>query len=236
MKFLKIPVSIHPSGSFIIMFSFVVGFTADKSFPLYLKFISGLLFMTILFGSLLLHERSHIYMANKYGSRCTGIVIFMFGAVAYLETVIKNPKQKFLVWAAGPASSYLIAITTLLVLLLAKALLTNNLWGFTELYLLLSIQFNIVLGTFNLIPIYPSDGAQILHSILWKKYGSPQRAAQHTNIVSKWAIGIIWIGLYLGYLLRKILFFEMLWISLILIFVTQFQNHVFKQAEKEAES
>lgn len=89
---------------------------------------------------------------------------------------LRNPKSGMaLVSLAGPAANFLLAI---LFVIPIKLGLANNISGPV---LLQAILINLVLGTFNLIPIPPLDGSKILvslapeswmHRILsWERYG-----------------------------------------------------------------
>jgi Zn-dependent protease len=98
-----------------------------------------------------------------------------------------------LVALAGPASNFALAI---LFTIIIKTGLANSI---AQPILLEAVLLNIVLGTFNLVPIPPLDGSKILASILpetwWPKLFSWER----------WGFILVLIFLYLG-LLDYILF------------------------------
>ncbi|MGA1845818.1 site-2 protease family protein [Deferribacter abyssi] len=76
-----------------------------------------------------------------------------------------------LVAAAGPAANFLVAVLSALLYHIVSSINTNNplilkvLFPITMM-LIFSVQINIALGIFNLIPVLPLDGGRILQSFL----------------------------------------------------------------------
>ena len=71
--------------------TFVLGFNAlDTSLNMKLVFsaVASILF----FSTLLLHELSHSYVAKKNGINIQSITLFVFGGVAQMEEIPRNPK------------------------------------------------------------------------------------------------------------------------------------------------
>lgn len=74
---------------------------------------------------------------------------------------LKNPKMgMFLVSLAGPISNFLLAFVLVIPI---KLELVNQI---SYPFLLLGIYINLLLGTFNLIPIPPLDGSKIVAALL----------------------------------------------------------------------
>jgi Zn-dependent protease len=93
-----------------------------------------------------------------------GRVLFMFGWAKPVPVVMRNvrmPRQMMaLVALAGPAMNFALAF------LAAHAFRFSGLpdWAVTP--IILFIQFNLVLGLFNLVPVPPLDGGRIIVGIL----------------------------------------------------------------------
>tara|TARA_B100000287_G_scaffold158307_1_gene149339 strand:- start:332 stop:961 length:630 start_codon:yes stop_codon:yes gene_type:complete len=84
---------------------------------------------------------------------------------------LKNPKQDMVkVAAAGPVSNIILAVIAALVLrfLFSTNLLTDNL----KTFFIIFMQINITLAVFNLLPVSPLDGSQILTPFLEKHFGN----------------------------------------------------------------
>jgi len=84
---------------------------------------------------------------------------------------LENPKQDMVkVAAAGPISNIILAVGAALTLrlLFSTDLFTDNI----KTFLIIFMQINITLAVFNLLPVSPLDGSQILTPFLEKYFGS----------------------------------------------------------------
>jgi len=130
--------------------------------------ISGLLF----FVSILIHEMAHSLIAKAYGIPVKGITLFIFGGVSQITRDAKRPFVEFVMAAAGPATSILLA-GVFLVLWLASG-------GGADQPLEVMWQWlwvmNLGLGAFNLAPGFPMDGGRIVRSALWGITGNFSKA------------------------------------------------------------
>ena len=154
----------------------------------------GIISAIILFVSVFLHELSHSYIAKKNGLPIRRITLFFFGGVSELSEEPKDPTLEVRMAAAGPLTSFLIAIV---------------LGGFWSLNLLLSgpvpvtatlkyaAYLNGVLGAFNLIPAFPLDGGRVLRGSLWKRSNNLLSATANATRVSE-AISLLMmaVGLF----------------------------------------
>lgn len=142
------------------------------------------------------HEFAHAYSANLLGDQTAkssgrmslnplahldpwGIIFLLIVGIGWGKPVpvnslnLKNPRiDTIIVSLAGPFSNLLMAF---LMALLFRTIASDNL--LTSL-LFLIIQTNLVLMIFNLIPIPPLDGAEILNLIL------PEKIIQTINELS----------------------------------------------------
>jgi Zn-dependent protease len=96
---------------------------------------------------------------------------------------LKNKKYGILlVAAAGPVSNFITAIFSAVVLQLLSNLSFNdvrifNIFQPITYMFYFSVQINIALGIFNLIPILPLDGGRILQALL-----PPDRAIKFSRL------------------------------------------------------
>lgn len=109
-----------------------------------------------------------------------------------------NWQQKFmLIAAAGPASNIAMAVATALVYrVLAGSPFENS--GYAPQIVILFVQLNVVLALFNLVPVPPLDGGNVLAGLLT---GS---AAESFNRIRPYGIFIIY-GLLLTGILWSVL-------------------------------
>lgn len=94
----------------------------------------------------------------------TGVVFGWAKPVPYNPLNLKNPeKGGAMIAAAGPLSNFILAITFAIIFRIAGAFFPNPvLLGLVSQIVLI----NIVLATFNLVPIPPLDGSRVLFALL----------------------------------------------------------------------
>jgi Zn-dependent protease len=119
-----------------------------------------------LFAIVTLHEFGHALACRQVGGTADHIVLWPLGGVAYV-----NPPQRpgATLWsiAAGP----LVNVALGVVFFIGGALSHGAAWltASPDLHILLRTitEINFGLLVFNILPIYPLDGGQILRSLLW---------------------------------------------------------------------
>ena len=144
--------------------------------------ISGVLFISLLFVCVVLHEFGHIYAARRYGVQTPDVVLLPIGGVARLERIPEKPSEELIVALAGPAVNVVIALL-LFVLLGGLAppagldvanpsvdLLARLLWA------------NIFLVVFNMIPAFPMDGGRVLRAFLAHRMGYARGTQVAANV------------------------------------------------------
>jgi Zn-dependent protease/CBS domain-containing protein len=134
--------------------------------------VAGLVMALMLFGSVLLHELGHSFVAMAQGIKVNSITLFLFGGVASIDQESKTPGQAFQVAIAGPSVSFGLFVA----LLLADFLLP--LPDPAQRVVQELARINILLAVFNMIPGLPLDGGQVLKSIVWKLTGSRMKGVR----------------------------------------------------------
>lgn len=119
-----------------------------------------------MFFIVLLHEFGHAFACRSVGGTANEILLLPLGG-ATITKPPQRPGPKLWTVAAGP----LVNLLLVPVLTGGWVLASHMDWDITApetLKLLDHVQrINIALLVFNLLPIYPMDGGQILQSLLW---------------------------------------------------------------------
>jgi Zn-dependent protease/CBS domain-containing protein len=134
--------------------------------------INGVIFITILFVCVVLHEFGHILAARHYGIRTPDVTLLPIGGVASMERMPEKPSQEIVVALAGPAVNLVIAAVLMLVLQARFDLSQLAQLEQAQSTLLGRIAAaNVALFAFNLIPAFPMDGGRVLRALLVVKLG-----------------------------------------------------------------
>ncbi|MEI8084428.1 MAG: site-2 protease family protein, partial [Actinomycetes bacterium] len=145
--------------------------------PVWVYWALGVITSLLFFASILAHELSHSLVMLASGGRVEKITLFIFGGVAEISDEPRSPGKEFLMAAAGPAMSLLIAGACYAGFAAATAA-GLAWWVRAPLGYLGSI--NLFVAIFNLLPGFPLDGGRVLRSILWAATGDVLKA-------TKWA-------------------------------------------------
>jgi Zn-dependent protease len=173
-----------------------------------------------LFLIVTLHEFGHALACRQVGGTADRIVLWPLGGVAYVNP---PPRPGATLWsiAAGP----LVNVALLAILSVAALLSQNSEWleAAPDLHALLRAIWAINLGllVFNILPIYPLDGGQILRSLLWFVLGRAR------SLLAAAVIGLIGAA---GFILLAIRI-QSIWIGAISVFVLMNCWSGFKQAQ-----
>jgi Zn-dependent protease/CBS domain-containing protein len=171
-------VRVHPS--WLIVFILVTWSLAtayfperDPAFSTAANWLLGAVSALLLFGAVLLHELSHSLVAKRRGLGVDSITLFVFGGVSALAGEPRRPGTQFLVAAAGPIMSLIVAGVAFV---LSIGLAGVNLGAAVIFEYLATV--NVLLAVFNLIPGFPLDGGRVLQSLLWRATGDRVRATR----------------------------------------------------------
>ncbi len=175
-RIIGIPIRLHISffiicAGIVFMFAeapgpFGLGDIEDISRPF--RYSLATIAAFLFFLSLLLHELSHSYVAMKYGTRIRGITLFIFGGLAMMEDLPKEPDKEWRIAIAGPLMSFAIGGAFLFTYFGIAAVHVAIYDPFTILMFSIGL-LNVVLATFNLLPAFPMDGGRVLRAFLAKR-------------------------------------------------------------------
>lgn len=147
-----------------------------------------------LFGIVLLHEFGHSLACRKVGGQADRIVLWPLGGVAFVA-----PPQRpgAMLWsiAAGPLVNVALVPLILAVQIGAAAGGIFHLSPDAQTLLQAIAIINVVLLVFNLLPIYPLDGGQILRSLLWFVLGRA-RSLMVACIIGLGGVGLLALGAF----------------------------------------
>jgi Zn-dependent protease len=161
-----------------------------------------------LFLIVLLHEFGHALACRQVGGQANQIVLWPLGGIAYV-----SPPQRpgAMLWsiAAGPLVNVVLFPVLSIILLVGRAAGWSAINpNASELFFALWI-INLVILAFNLLPIYPLDGGQILRSLLWFVVGRTK------SLMIAAIIGFAGVG---GLLLFAF-FARSFWLAIVAVFV-----------------
>jgi len=112
-----------------------------------------------LFLIVLMHEFGHSLATRQVGGRSNEILLWPFGGIAYINAP-NRPGAHLWSIAAGP----LVNVALFPVLWILNQF---DLGPFANTVLWDLFFINLMLLVFNLLPVYPLDGGQILRTLLW---------------------------------------------------------------------
>jgi Zn-dependent protease len=132
----------------------------------YSSFFWGVLEYLALFCIVLMHEFGHSLACRSVGGRADQIILWPLGGVAYVDPP-QRPGATLWSIAAGPLVNVaLFPLLTGAVLLARMEHFNDSAPNFYQ-FITTICWINGGLLAFNLLPIYPLDGGQILRSLLW---------------------------------------------------------------------
>jgi Zn-dependent protease len=164
-----------------------------------------------LFVLVTMHEFGHALACRQVGGRAERIVLWPLGGIAFVSP---PPRAGAMLWtiAAGPMVNLLLFPILAFIEHTAQRAgwATTNRDVYQVLHLLLLINGSLLV--FNLLPIYPLDGGQILRALLWFPLGQIRSLFIATGIgfvgggalllLAFWRQSI-WIGIMAFFLLSQ---------------------------------
>ncbi len=126
----------------------------------------SLTLISLLFLCVVFHELGHCLVARHYQIQIHRILLLPIGGMAQFGEIPRNPIKELLITIAGPAVNF--GIVGLVYTFMGwpdKAFLLSFSYDLNGLFVVL-LLFNLIMGFFNLLPVFPMDGGRILRAIL----------------------------------------------------------------------
>jgi len=160
-----------------------------------------------LFLIVMLHEFGHALACRQVGGRANRIVLWPLGGVAYVDP---PPRPGATLWsiAAGPLVNVALLPVFGVLYFVTRSLGPG---ASADVYRLVDAIFwiNIALLVFNILPIYPLDGGQILRSLLWFVLGRAR------SLMVATILGLIGVAGFIGLAIWR----ESLWYGALAVFM-----------------
>ena len=164
-----------------------------------------------LFAIVLIHEFGHQLACRSVGGTTHDIVLWVLGGVAYVSPP-QRPGATLWSIAAGPLVNVVLFPLFLFLMILGKSAGWEETCPNADNFVVMLFSINLVLLVFNMLPIYPLDGGQILRSLLWFAFGQARSLmiASYVGFVGVaglvayafWAQSI-WMGIMCAFILMN---------------------------------
>ena len=176
----------------------VLGESSASSTPFVLALASAVGF----FGSIVLHELGHAFVAMRNGIGIESIQLWIFGGVARMDRESDGPGTEFKVAIAGPAVTLAIVVVLTAIGLVAigpaefwEAVLIESGSGVSGVWAMVGwlASINALVLVFNLLPAFPMDGGRVVRAIAWRRTGDRTAATRFAARLGR-VFGYIFIG------------------------------------------
>ncbi len=156
-RFRGIPVQLH--WSWFVIGALEVMWRSD----FHSHWIWGAVEFVTLFALVLLHEFGHAFACRQVGGSVDRILLWPLGGIAHVRPP-QRPGAQLWALVAGPLVNLALGVPALVAWLVLGELLPS---ADAQNALLNFAGINLALFFFNMLPIYPLDGGQVLRSVLW---------------------------------------------------------------------
>ena len=145
----------------------------------------NLLVIILFFICVVLHELGHSLTARRFGVRVSRILLMPIGGMAEFDHIPEQPRAELIITAAGPLVNFVIAAVLYAIFGLPKgwpwqADFPDTWAGLAQVLL----SWNLTMGCFNLLPVFPMDGGRIFRAILASRM-SYVKATHRAALVGK---------------------------------------------------
>jgi Zn-dependent protease len=120
------------------------------------------------FTCVVLHEFGHSLTALRYGVGVRRILLMPIGGMAEFDSIPREPSRELAITLAGPAVNFAIAAGLWLLAGMPAGWprgdydFAASATGFAQLL----VHWNLLMGLFNLVPVFPMDGGRIFRALL----------------------------------------------------------------------
>ncbi|HUE28684.1 MAG TPA: site-2 protease family protein [Solirubrobacteraceae bacterium] len=196
---------------FLILFLMIFWLSGDFRQALHssdgVAYLTTVVTVLVLFGSLIIHELGHAIAARRQGIAVDRIELFLFGGFTQMGRDAMSPGEDFKIAAAGPLATFCFVLLCLALDLaivgphrLIHAAELDGTVQITPVLLSLSwlLFWNVLLLVFNLIPAFPLDGGRIARAIVWRVTGSKRQGTTTAAQMGRgFAVLLAGVGLWL---------------------------------------
>jgi Zn-dependent protease len=163
--------------------------------------------IVLFFVCVILHELGHSLTARRYGINVPRIMLLPIGGMAEFDRIPRKPSQELLITVAGPAVNFGIAAVLALAFGLPPgwplhAEYADSAVGLTHFL----FHWNMLMGAFNLVPVFPMDGGRILRALLARKLPYLRATWWAVMVGRVLAVGFIGWALYTNQVMLAVLF------------------------------
>lgn len=163
------------------------------------------------FVALWIHEISHYLVAKKLGYMLNNLDFLPYGARLRGNTNYKKSSHEIIVSVAGPISNIIVAL-----FIIAMWWVFPITYAYTNIF----VEANLYIGIFNLIPIFPLDGGQVLLASIPK---SKKKKIYNVMRVMGIVVGVVYMALFIVSAFDSINF-SLFFVSLF-IFITSMESY-----------
>jgi Zn-dependent protease len=185
-RFAGIDIFVHWSWLLLAYYSI------SQRVPLYSSPVWAIAEYLALFAIILAHEFGHSFACRQTGGQSEQIVLWPFGGAAYVHPPLRAGAQLWSI-AAGPLVNVALVPAIFFLHLLAISAGWHLQWPDLGHFVSMIGTINLGLLIFNMLPIYPLDGGQILRSLLWFGIG-PIRSLKIATAIG--FVGVAGLGLF----------------------------------------
>ncbi len=196
----------------------ILGESSSSTTPFLLAVASAVGF----FGSIVLHELGHAFVAMRNGIGITSIQLWIFGGMAKMDRESDGPGTEFKVAIAGPVVT--LAIVVLLTGIGLAAAGPDEFWqaalvesdvGISGVLAMVAwlATINFLVLVFNLLPAFPMDGGRVVRAIAWRRTGDRTAATRFAAKLGR-VFGYLFVGVGLLMIFNGLIFGG-IWLAII---------------------
>ena len=156
--------------------------------------LDGLVWITVIFGCIVIHELGHALVARRRGMVVRDIVLLPIGGASEIEGLADDPSSELAVAIAGPITSVALALAlagAIVVMgghigsptLATGPLVTRVMWA------------NVMLAAFNLLPALPMDGGRVLRALWAREVGFEAATVRAARLARALAVAMGVVGI-----------------------------------------
>lgn len=151
-----------------------------------ISFLSGYFqYIYILLLIIFIHEFGHFFISNLINIKANKIIIYPFGGLTIYDSDLNLNTNKELISLLGGITFQLL-FYFLVVIIHNNNLMTHNVFSIIK-------RINIILISFNFLPILPLDGGRLLNILLDKIF--PYKLSNKLTLI----VSILFLGLFIMY-------------------------------------